>query len=180
MIVTAARGSIRRMKTSMLTITLMVAALGTAHAGGQSGSIGVGVEDEINAEAGGLSVNYDAGKFHVGGFIGFHDHADNNPNNRSDFEVGGRFFFHVHSTAMADFGLGGGIGIASIPVGGMGTPNTRDTHLYLEPSFQIRVFIASNVALSFTGGIVIGTLDADRVDVGGQVDALAGIHYYFF
>jgi hypothetical protein len=165
----------------LLAVAFLAAVAGTAHAGGQANSIGVGVESEINQEAGGLSVNYDAGKFHVGGFLGFHDHADNDPNTRSDFEIGARFFFHVHSTAMADFSLGGGVGIASIPVGGPApAPESRDTHLYLEPSFQIRVFIASNVALSFTGGIVIGTLDADRVDIGGQVDGLAGIHYYFF
>jgi len=165
----------------LLAVAFLAAVAGTAHAGGQANSIGVGVETQINEEAGGLSVNYDAGKFHVGGFLGFHDHADNDENNRSEFDIGARFFFHVHSTAMADFSLGGSIGLASIPTGGPApAPEGRDAHLYLEPGFQIRVFIASNVALSFTGGIVIGTLDANRVDIAGQVDGLAGIHYYFF
>ena len=59
---------------------------------------------------------------------------------------------------MSDFGLGGSIGMLSD--GGVGGVNRRNTLLYLEPSFQIRMFVAANVALSFTAGIVIGAIDA--------------------
>ena len=45
---------------------------------------------------------------------------------------------------------------------------------------EIRAFIVPNVALSFTGGIVIGALDAGGVQFGSQITGLAGIHYYFF
>ena len=37
--------------------------------------------------------------------------------------------------------------------------NTRNTDVYLEPGFEIRAFLSSNVALSATAGIVIGAAD---------------------
>src|SRR5689334_5911210 len=72
LIVRRARVSIRTMlKTSILAAVLVASTAGLAHAGGQPGSIGVGAEFQINDLAGGASVNYDAGDFHVGGFFGF-------------------------------------------------------------------------------------------------------------
>jgi hypothetical protein len=176
------------MKKIMLATILVLASVGTASAGGQPGSFGVGAEFQLSG-LGGLSANYDAGKFHAGGFIGFSDPAG--PNNTT-VDVGGRFFFHVASTAMSDFSIGGGLGIES-GYDNPGNPmSTRHTFLFLEPSFQIRAFIASNVALSFTGGIEIGTVDASEVRVIGgsatgnvnggalgNVTGEAGIHYYF-
>jgi hypothetical protein len=91
------------------------------------------------------------------------------------FDIGARFFYHLHETGAADFGIGGGLGLADVPAG-----NNHDQHLYLEPGFQIRAFITPNVALSFTGGIVIGTVDANNVAITGQLQAFAGVHYYFF
>lgn len=162
---------------------------GTALAGGQSGSIGVGVESALNGETGGVSVNYDGGKFHAGGFFGY---ADSPGPHNSNFSVGGRFYYHVHSTAMSDFGLGVGLALASIDGQGMNN-DRRDSHVYIEPSAQIRLFLASNVALSFTAGFVIATADVSGVAFGGQgilgagtgagattPTALAGVHYYFF
>jgi len=159
-----------RMKNTMLIAMLVLASSGTALAGGQPGSIGVGAELQLS-NLGGVSVNYDAGKFHVGGFLGFDDPAgaDNDV-----IDVGARFFFHVASTAMSDFSVGGGLGIESANSAG-----GRSTNLFLEPSFQIRAFIASNVALSFTGGISIGTIDASRVRIVGDFTGTAGVHYYF-
>jgi hypothetical protein len=176
--------------TSLLVAALLVASAGVASAGGQAGSLGVGAEYQLSG-LGGASVNYDAGQFHVGGFLGFFDPAG--PDNTL-FELGGRFYDHIHSTAMSDFGIGGNLGIASVPVG-MGMNNNRDTDVFLEPGFQIRVFLASNVALSFSTGIVIGVIDASNVAVTGQgvggsvadfgagnvvFNAGAGVHYYFF
>lgn len=175
-------------KTSFLAVVMIAATATVASAGGQAGSIGVGAEYQLSG-LGGASINFDGGKFHAGGFLGYYDPqgADN-----TVFVVGGRFYFHVHSTAMSDFSLGGGLGIASLPAGGMAN-NNRDTDVYLEPGFQIRVFLASNVALSFTGGVVIGLSDpAKGVAITGQAlggapafDTVgfsggAGIHYYFF
>jgi hypothetical protein len=169
------------------SLVMVLASAGVANAGGQAGSIGAGVEAQING-AGGASMNYDAGDFHVGGFLGFHDPGGSNDD---ELLLGGRFFYHLHSTAMSDFGLGGTLGILSQ---NRPAPMDRQTLLYIEPSFQIRAFIASNVALSFNAGVVIGVMDADNVDFGGQlvgggvsiagmgvnVTGGAGIHYYFF
>ena len=178
-------------KISLLGVLVLAS---TAYAGGQKGSIGVGAEYELSG-VGGASVNYDAGMFHVGGFLSFQDPPG--PNN-TVYEIGGRFFYHMHTTAMSDFGIGGGLGLESVPnnPGPMGMSNGRQTFMFFEPSFQIRLFLASNVAMSFTGGLSIGVVDASGVLITGQgatggsvafdpaagVGFLggAGIHYYFF
>jgi hypothetical protein len=176
-------------KTRLFTALIVMALAGVANAGGQEGSVGVGAEYQISG-LGGASMNYDAGDFHAGGFLAFYDAKGSN---NSVFEVGGRFYYHMHSTAMSDFGLGGSLGIANVQdgaFGGMGTGSS--TLVFVEPGFQIRLFLAANVALSISAGAVIGTSDADGVAVTGQSfsgnSALsgvgftggAGIHYYFF
>ena len=159
-------------KTSLFAAVLLMAASGLASAGGQPGSIGVGAEAQING-TGGASLNYDAGEFHVGGFLGFFDPdgADN-----TEFDVGARFYYHVHSTAMADFGIGGSLGIASLPDAG---GDDRQTAVFIEPGAQIRLFLAANVAVSAATGVVIGVVDASGVAITGQT-ITAGLHYYFF
>ena len=165
-----------RMKQTMLAAIVVFASAGTAAAGGQPGSFGVGAEFQLSG-LGGLSVNYDAGKFHAGGFLGYADPAGGN---NTTVDVGGRFFFHVASTAMSDFSIGGGLGIeSSYRNDGGGAGLTRHTDLFLEPGFQIRAFLAANVALSFTGGISIGTIDASMVTITGDFTGTAGVHYYF-
>jgi hypothetical protein len=177
-------------KTSLLAGMAVLAFAARANAGGAPNTVGVGAEFELSGLGGG-SVNYDAGQFHLGGFIGYADDG----NNANAFDLGGRFFYHVHSTAMSDFGVGGGLGLESAKrQNGMGM-SVRNTYVFVEPSFQIRLFVASNVALSFTGGLTIGVADAQGYAVTGQgvgggsfsvngagVGFLggAGVHYYFF
>lgn len=161
-------------RITMLAGFVLVATTAAAHAGGQEGAIGVGVEIGNNGEAGGVSMNYDAGKFHVGGFLGFNDGGGDND---TDYTFGGRFYWHVHQTAMSDFGVGGGVGFFSQD---QADPMDRQSRLYFEPGFQIRAFVTSNVALSFTGGISFRLVDADGATIGGQLSGVAGIHYYFF
>lgn len=161
-----------RMKKILLAAIIVFASAGTASAGGQAGSIGVGAEFQLSG-IGGLSANYDAGKFHAGGFLGYFD--PRGPNNVT-VDVGGRFFYHVASTAASDFSLGGSLGIQSINQAGA---TNRDTNVFIEPSFQIRMFIVPNVALSFTGGVEIGAADASELNLTGNISGEAGIHYYF-
>jgi len=178
-------------KTSLLVAVVLAASAGVASAGGQAGSFGVGAEYQLSG-LGGASVNYDAGQFHVGGLLGYRDPDGPQP---ALFEIGGRFFYHMHSTAMSDFGIGGNLGIASVPVPAMNGNFDRHADVFLEPGVQIRVFLASNVALSFTTGILIGVGDNKDVSITGQgtggsvvdfgggnvvFNAGAGIHYYFF
>lgn len=178
------------MKTRALAAALLLTSLGTATAGGQSDSLGVGAEVTIRG-VGGLSANYDLGDFHVGGFLGFADGGGES--SESDFTLGARFFYHLHATAMSDFGVGGTFALYSDGADGMG--DSRASLMYLEPAFQIRLFVASNVAMSFTAGITLGFVDAGGFAIGGQgvnsrvgdndvgfnlITGAAGIHYYFF
>jgi hypothetical protein len=169
-------------KTSLLTAALVMAASGLARAGGQEGSVGVGAEVQLSGISG-VSVNYDAGAFHVGGLLGYGaDLRSPNPDVPSYdyFQVGARFYYHVHSTAMSDFGLGGNLGIASVQDQPM---DKRSSYVYLEPGLQIRLFLAANVALAFTGGVAMGLSDADGVFITGQGAGFnfgGGVHYYFF
>ncbi|HEY4176237.1 MAG TPA: hypothetical protein VGM90_05380 [Kofleriaceae bacterium] len=173
------------MKKTLLAAALVVAAsAGSAFAGGSPGSIGVGAEyllsggllpSQGGAIAGGPSLNYDAGQFHVGGFLAI---ADGGGSNDTDIGIGGRFFYHVASSAMADFSVGGSLGYLSfdthVPMGG-----SRTNFVFIEPGAQIRAFIVPNVALSATIGLTIGAGDAQGLALTGQT-VTGGIHYYFF
>lgn len=175
-------------KTSLFAALVLLGAAGAAHAGGSPGTLGVGAEFQL-AGPGGASLNYDAGDFHVGGFLGF---ADEDGDDNTVFSVGGRFYYHVHSTTDADFSVGGSLGVVSAPEGG--GSDDRATFVYVEPGVQIRVFLAANVALSATTGIVLGVVDADGVAITGSagIGSVAvtaggigfgggvGLHYYFF
>jgi hypothetical protein len=160
------------MKQTLLALAIVFSTVSVAHAGGQPGSIGVGAEIQLSG-VGGLSVNYDTGKFHVGGFFGIND-PDGPENTRVD--IGGRFYYHVATSAMSDFSLGGSIGVRSDDAG----PNIdRTLDIYIEPGFQIRAFITPNVALSFTGGLSIAAGDVSGIAIDGEVTGVAGVHYYF-
>jgi hypothetical protein len=144
-----------------------------SHAGGSESTIGIGAETQLNTVVSGVSLNYDAGRFHAGGLLGFSDQPGAN---NSIFQLGGRFYWRVHSTASSDFSVGGQFGYDNRK-----TPLAKSIDsLFLEPGFQVRAFISTNVALSFTGGLVIGVADADGFAVAGQLNASAGVHYYFF
>src|SRR5262249_27666133 len=137
--VIAMRVSMPRMRTTLVTILIVLTSSGIARAGGQPGSIGVGAEFQLSG-LGGISANYDAGRFHVGGFFGLTDPAGGD---NTEVDIGGRFFFHLASTATSDFSLGGTIGIGSRQNPG---PAPTDTLLFIEPGFQIRMFVVPNVA----------------------------------
>ena len=178
-------------QTITLAVMFVLASSSAASAGGQEDSLGVGAEFGLNGITGGVSMNYDLGKFHVGGFFGFIDGFDGDDvdEDDTDYTIGARFFYHLHSTAMSDFGVGGTFGLFSID---QADPNDRLQLMFLEPSFQIRLFLAANVALSFTAGITLGFVDADGIAIGapsvgtadgtfgGVVSGSAGVHYYFF
>ena len=166
---------------SLAALLVVFATSRSAEAGGQEGSLGVGAEFGLASildpvDLGGVSLNYDAGMFHVGGFLGF---ADPEGADNTAYAIGGRFFYHIHQMASSDFSVGGNVGVLSIPVGG-DPDDERATLMYIEPGFQIRAFIATNVALSFTGGLVIGAIDTSGLAIGGNPSGSAGVHYYFF
>lgn len=172
-------------------LAVLVLGAGVASAGGSKGSIGIGGEATIGTvnlavgnnnvnlgRIGGLSANYDMGEFHVGGFLGFADNYDGGDDD-TDVSIGGRFYYHLHSSAMADFGIGGAVSLAFIGDRNTGADDNF-TALLIEPGMQIRAFVASNVALSFTGGLTLGLADAEGVALTAQPVGSAGVHYYFF
>jgi hypothetical protein len=160
------------MKKVLIAAAILAGSAGTAFAGGTPNTVGVGAEVTLSG-LGGVSVNYDAGRFHAGGFVSFSD--PDGPNN-TEFELGGRFFYHVASTASADFSVGGSVGVENQ---GNGNANGSTTVVVFEPSFQIRAFIVPNVALSFTGGFSFTAGDTSAVLIDGEVTGIAGVHYYF-
>lgn len=162
--------------TLMLVSALSVMALGagTALAGGSEGSIGIGAEYQQSG-LGGMSANYDMGQFHLGGFLGF---SDDGGDDDTDIDLGARFYYHLHSTAMADFSVGGSFGLGFRGDGNDMTDNP--TLLFIEPGIQTRAFVAGNVALSFSAGLIIATADAEGIAITGQPVFAGGVHYYFF
>jgi hypothetical protein len=166
-----------KMGRRMLAIFALSLSVGTtaAFAGGSKGSVGVGADFQLS-DLGGVSVVYDGGTYHVGGFLGY---SDGGGNDDTDVEIGGRFFYHVHSTAMSDFGVGGSLGFGLFGDRSRQVDDDR-SEVFFEPSAQIRAFVVSNVALSFTAGISVGTGDADGAGIGGQAVGAGGVHYYFF
>jgi hypothetical protein len=177
------------MKTSLCAVLMLVGVAGLAEAGGSPGTLGVGAEFQLTS-MGGPSLNYDGGDFHVGGFLGYND-FDGDDN--TSWALGGRFYYHIHSTTDADFGVGGSLGISSIPE--MGGGGDSISLIFLEPGAQIRLFLAANVAFSAATGVVIGLSDAEGYkalsgstlgSVGGSAFASVGfgagvgLHYYFF
>lgn len=169
------------MKKILLAGCILAATAGTAAAGGSEGSVGVGGEFLTlpagllgSFGVGGPSINYDAGAFHVGGALMLIDPGG--PDN-TVLGVGGRFYYHAHSTALADFGVGGTLTFLNEQ---NPDPDDADNLVFIEPGIQVRAFLATNVALSFSAGFLIGAADADGVAlIAGPVGG-AGFHYYFF
>jgi len=164
--------------TKILSCSVVAAGLlvsSAAFAGGSKGSLGVGVNLPL---AGGslpsIGVQFDGGQFHVGGAFGAQnpDGGDN-----GSVDIMGDFYFHVASTAMSDFGLGGNVVINMDRLGDPTDNNT--TNIFLEPGFQIRAFLASNVAIHLTAGLSIGVGDSKDFFLGGDPVGAAGFYYYF-
>lgn len=162
------------MLVSSLALTAALAS--PALAGGSGGTLGVGAEYTL-AGIGGPSINYDAGMFHAGGFVGYYDAGFRDPE-LDALDLGGRFFYHLHSTAMSDFSLGAGLGLQFQDY--VDPDVDSATVLEIDVGAQIRAFIVSNVAVSGTIGLAILTADADGLGLTGDALGSVGIHYYFF
>ncbi len=159
-----------------LALPLLLAQAGSAEAqegrAGSGGNLGVGIHTMLLPDGPfGPAVIYDTGMFHIEGLFGF---ADDDATTR--FDLGGRFWYHIHSAASADFSLGGGLGVVSIDPegGGEGT-----TDIEIDAGAQIRAFLVPNVAVSASLGLAILTGDADFIAITGNLMSDVGIAYYF-
>jgi hypothetical protein len=135
--------------------------------------LGVGVAAMLAGPVG-LSVAYDAGPWHLDSMLGITKEDGPDPaDRRPSIDLGGRFWFHLHKSANSDFSIGAGLGYEHHG------PSTADV-LSLEGGALVRAFIASNVALSFSVGLGIQTVDVSRVVLGGQFIGGAAVHYFFY
>jgi hypothetical protein len=162
---------------------------GVASAGGSKGSIGVGGEATSTSIRGNNNANL-SDRWPLGqlrrGRVPRRRLPRSSPTTTTaarttpTWRSARRFYYHVHSSAMADFGVGGSFGLAFI---GDRSTVTDDsfTALFIEPGIQIRAFVASNVALSFTGGFDRWAWPTPRAStLTAQPVGAAGVHYYFF
>jgi hypothetical protein len=136
---------------------------------GSGGGLGVGVHAMLLGAVG-PAVVYDTGVFHIEGLLAFAS------NGETQIDVGGRFWYHVHSSQAADFSLGGGLGVQSIdPEGDVeGT-----TDIEIDAGVQVRVFLVPNVSLSASAGLGIITGDADFLALTGDLTGDTGLTYFF-
>jgi|tagenome__1003787_1003787.scaffolds.fasta_scaffold20725903_2 hypothetical protein len=146
--------------------------------------LGVGAEGMLLGGPAGMSVAYDAGPWHADGLLGL---IKPGSGVRASFDIGGRFWYHLHSTSNADFSVGGGLGYLH-----QGHAGSSSDGVWIEAGAQIRAFIASNVALSGSLGLSIATIDFEAYGLTGQIlsgQALPpgvgaglglGLHYYFY
>jgi hypothetical protein len=157
---------------AVVVVAALVWQTGSAQAQeGDRGSFGVGVNTMLDIEGPlGPSVIYDTGVFHVEGLLGFQD------NGQTRFDIGGRFWYHIHAAQSADFSLGGGLGVVSIDPGG---EDDNITNIEIDGGAQLRAFIVPNVALSVSLGLAVLTGDADAISITGDLFGSAGIAYYF-
>ena len=141
-------------------------------AGAGAGPLGVGVTAMLTGPFG-PSIVYDTGVFHIEGIVGFQSNDAT-----TDFDIGGRFYYHVHATQAADFSLGGGVGITTTDPDG---PAESFTDVHIEIGPQLRAFVVPSVAISASAGLAIITGDNgnDNLLLVGDLVGSAGITYYF-
>lgn len=153
------------MQGSSTTASATLSSASSSHGRG----IGVGAVTMLNGTSGALVTwGNPGGGFHLDGVFGLHRYTAGNGNGTTAFTVGGRFWYHVHAAAFADFSLGGGVGLSrwtSEP----GRPG-EDHHLdvSLELGGQLRAFIVTNVALTADIGFGAVFGNNDDILIGGQ------------
>lgn len=161
--------------TATATITPATTANGTG--------FGLGAALTLNPNAdGALSQNVlgtwsdPGGRYHIDALFGFH-HA-----NVTNYDLGARFWYHVHTARSADFSVGGGLQIFSWRAGGP-APDDRMWDFELDIGSQMRVFIVPNVALLGQLGIGLYFRDrgSDDIRINGQagLNGALGVAYYF-
>lgn len=135
--------------------------------GGEGAGLGVGVHAMLSGPFG-AAIIYDPGAFHIEGMIGFAS------NGTTAIALGGRFWYHLHTSTAADFSLGGGLGLSTVD----DDPEDQN-NVHIDAGAQLRAFVVPNVALSATLGLAIVTGDADFVGLTGQLVGGLGISYFF-
>jgi hypothetical protein len=156
----------------------------TSSSGGGGGSrFGVGMETVLTAPfnaddvrfifpTGAAAVSFDTGDFRIDGLLYLLFVEDD----ATTFALGGRFFYKLHSTTKSDFSAGAGLALGFID----GDRSDADIRVAMEGAFQIRIFLASNVALSGSAGLGFSFGDNPFIfGITGQLTGNLGLIYYF-
>lgn len=144
---------------------------------------GVGMETVLTAPfapsldfspAGAATLSYDAGNFRIDGLLYMLFIARDNVDDQGAFAIGARAFYKLHSSSKADFSVGGGLVLGFVDAG------DTDLRLGLDGAVQLRVWLASNVALNGSAGIGFSIGDSPFVfALSGQLTGGFGLIYYF-
>jgi len=152
--------------------------------GGGDSRFGVGMETVLTAPfaptpslapfspTGAAAFSFDAGQFRIDGllYLLFIDDA------ATTFALGGRFFYELHSTSKADFSVGAGLALGLLD----SDRGDADVRVAMEGAFQVRVFLASNVALNGSAGLGFSFGDDPFVfGISGHLNGGFGLIYYF-
>jgi hypothetical protein len=170
---TIAASSVHAQNTSTATVTGATSTRGRG--------IGLGAVQMLDLGRTNLLLSYGeaGGRFHIDGLFGLSRNFSNSGsgNDYTTFDLGGRFWYHLHAAAFADFSLGGGMLMDSYRT----NPNSRRYDFLMDLGAQIRAFVVPNVALIGTLGIGLKFRDGsnDEIQIGGQSMASVGIAYFF-
>jgi hypothetical protein len=118
------------------------------------------------------------GRYHFDGLFSLSRNFDGSSGrDNTTFDLGGRFWYHLHAATYADFSVGAGLLLDSH----RSPPGDRRMDVLLDLGAQIRAFLVSNVALlgSLGMGITIRDNSDDVLQIGGKPLGEIGIAYFF-
>ena len=178
----------------MQTLGLLIAlSMATAQSEGASsskksvaapGGFGIGVQTTLRGLGGaelsglgpdaGISVVIDQQKWRVDTLLNFIFVEDN----ATAFGIGGRFLYVLHTTSMADFSAGGGVGLQFTDI--EFDDDDDGFAAYFEGVGQIRVFVVPNVSVNATLGLGFRVGEGpETVGLVGQAHGSFGLTYFF-
>jgi hypothetical protein len=170
-----------------LCLVLGSASIASAQEGGGHGP-GVGVEENLAGLTGGTFI-YDMGNLRFDILFGLRFASTNVPggNDLTIFGFGGRVAYVIHRAGMADFSIGGGLGLIFASAG------ESNINVDIEGFGQARVFLAPNFCLMGTLGLGVAITDKGAIldgpvitqgaktafGIGGELVGSLGFAYFF-
>lgn len=142
--------------------------------------LGLGAVQMMNLGRTNLLLTYGdrTGRYHFDGLFSLSRNLEQGSGrDTTTFDLGGRFWYHLHAATYADFSVGAGLLLDSHRE----PPRDRRMDVFLDLGAQIRAFLVSNVALlgSLGMGITIRDGDDDQLQIGGKPLREIGIAYFF-
>jgi hypothetical protein len=151
----------------------------SSSSGPGGGAIGIGAVTTF-APIGGVDalLVYDMPIFHLDVALGY-DHTSLNNASTSDFRFGIGGWYHLAKGSMADFSIGGTVGLVYNSAAG---GNASYTAFAIDPGAEARVFLSPQFALTAWVGVDISFGDnntATTFSIGGRTFGAFGFTYFF-